>query len=197
MYVFCFQNFYAERFGTENIVIIKDSNAVDMSTLDPEKAYIQITYVEPYFEAYELRHRVTYFDRNFNMSKCNTGCETWSLTLREECRLRVFENGVLRGICGAKRDGVTGEWRKLHNEDLNDLYCSPTVVWVIKSRRCSSHGGGRGVYRVLVGKPDGKRPLEDPGLDGKIILRWIFRKWDVGVWTGLCLLRIETGGGHL
>ena len=67
----CFQNFYAERFGTENVVIIKDSNAVDMSSLDPEKAYIQITYVEPYFEAYELRHRVTYFDRNFNMSKYN------------------------------------------------------------------------------------------------------------------------------
>ncbi|PSN35267.1 Dedicator of cytokinesis protein 7 [Blattella germanica] len=63
------ENFYAERFGTENIVIIKDSNAVDLSTLDPEKAYIQITYVEPYFEAYELRHRVTYFDRNFNMKR--------------------------------------------------------------------------------------------------------------------------------
>lgn len=63
------ENFYAERFEQENIVIIKDSNAVDMSTLDPEKAYIQITYVEPYFEAYELRHRVTYFDRNFNMKR--------------------------------------------------------------------------------------------------------------------------------
>lgn len=67
----CFQNFYAERFSAENVVIIKDSNAVDMSNLDPEKAYIQITYVEPYFEAYELRHRVTYFDRNFNMSEYN------------------------------------------------------------------------------------------------------------------------------
>jgi hypothetical protein len=55
--------------------------------------------------------------------------------LREERRLRVFENWVLRGIFGGKMDEVTGEWRKLHNEDLHDLYCSPTIVWVIKSRR--------------------------------------------------------------
>jgi hypothetical protein len=58
-------------------------------------------------------------------------------------------------------------------------------------------GEGRGVYRALVGKPEGKRQLGDPGLDGRIILRWIFRKWYVGVWTGLGWLRIETGGGHL
>ena len=63
------------------------------------------------------------------------GCETWSLTLREEHRLRVFENRVLRGIFGPKRDEVTGEWRKLHNEELNDLYCSLNIVRVIKSRR--------------------------------------------------------------
>ncbi|XP_021924154.1 dedicator of cytokinesis protein 6 isoform X3 [Zootermopsis nevadensis] len=63
------ENFYAERFETENIIVIKDSNAVDISSLDPEKAYIQITYVEPYFEAYEVRHRVTHFDRNFNMKR--------------------------------------------------------------------------------------------------------------------------------
>jgi len=56
------------------------------------------------------------------------GCETWSLTLREECRLRVFENRVLRGIFEPKRDEVTGEGRKLHNEELNDLYCSPNIV---------------------------------------------------------------------
>lgn len=62
------QNFYGDRFGVENIHIIKDSNTVDVSTLDPEKAYIQITYVEPYFEVYELRHRETYFERNFNIS---------------------------------------------------------------------------------------------------------------------------------
>jgi len=63
------------------------------------------------------------------------GCETWSLTLREERRLSVFENRVLRGIFGAKRYEVTGEWRKLHNEELNDLYCSPNIVRVIKWRR--------------------------------------------------------------
>ena len=63
------------------------------------------------------------------------GCETWSLTLREGHRLRVFENRVLRRIFVPKRDGVTGEWRKLHNEELNDLYCSPNTVRVTKSRR--------------------------------------------------------------
>jgi hypothetical protein len=68
------------------------------------------------------------------------GCETWSLTLREERRLKVFENRVLRGIFGAKRDEVTGEWRKLHNEELYDLYCSPTILQVIKSR--IMRGGG-------------------------------------------------------
>ena len=63
------------------------------------------------------------------------GCETWSLTLREERKLRVFENIVLRRIFGPRRDEVTGEWRRLHNEELNDLYSSPNIVWVIKSRR--------------------------------------------------------------
>jgi hypothetical protein len=87
--------------------------------------------------------------------------------LREERRLRVFENRVLRRICGPKRDEVTGEWRKFH-EELHDLYCSSTIVRVIKSRRMrwAGHvvrmGEGRSVYRVLVRKPEGKRPLGRP-----------------------------------
>jgi len=82
--------------------------------------------------------------------------------------LRVFQNRVLRKIFEPKRDEVTGEWRKSHNEELNDLYCSPNIVQVIKSRRMRwvGHvvcmGEGRGMYRVLVGKPEGKRPLGRP-----------------------------------
>ena len=63
------------------------------------------------------------------------GSETWSLTLREESRLKLFENRVLRRIFGPKRDEITGEWRRLHNEEFNDLYCSPNIIRVIKSRR--------------------------------------------------------------
>jgi len=96
------------------------------------------------------------------------GCETWSFTLREERRLRVFENRVLRRIFGPNRDEVTGEWRKLHNEELNDRYCSPNNIRVTKSRRMrwAGHVAGmgkrRGVYRVLVGRSEGKRPLGRP-----------------------------------
>ena len=96
------------------------------------------------------------------------GCETWSLTLREERKLRVFENMVLRRMFGTRRDEVTGEWRRLHNEELNDLYSSLKIVRVIKLRRMrwAGHvarmGEERGVYRVLVGKPEGKRQLGRP-----------------------------------
>ena len=96
------------------------------------------------------------------------GCETWSLTLREKCSLRVFENKVLRRLFGPKRDEVIREWRKLHNKELNYLYCSSNTFRVIKSRRMrlAEHvarmGERRGVYRVLVGKPEGKRPLGRP-----------------------------------
>jgi hypothetical protein len=94
-------------------------------------------------------------------------CETWSLTLGKEHRLRVFENRVLRKIFGPKRE-EDGSWRKLHNDELHSLYSLPNIVRVIKSRRMwwAEHvarmGKGRGVYRVLVGRPEGKRPLGRP-----------------------------------
>jgi hypothetical protein len=88
--------------------------------------------------------------------------------LREEHRLRMFENRVLRRVFGPKRDEVTGDWRKLHKEELNDLYSLPNIVRVVKSRRMrwAGHvarmGEDRGVHRVLVGKPESKRPLGRP-----------------------------------
>ena len=116
----------------------------------------------------------------------------------------MFENRVLRRIYGPKRDEVTGEWRKLHNEELSDPCSSLNIFWVIKSRRMrwprhvARVGEGRDIYRVMVGKPEGKKPLgRDPGVDGKIILRLIFRKWSVGVWIESSWLRIGTVGGHL
>jgi hypothetical protein len=93
------------------------------------------------------------------------GCETWSLTLREEYRLGVFENRVLKMIFGLKRDGVTGEWRKLHNEELHDLYSSPNIR-IIKARRMrwAGHvarmGEKRNACRLLVGNPEGRRPSD-------------------------------------
>ena len=101
--------------------------------------------------------------------------------MREERRLRVFENRVLRRIFGPRWDEVTGQWRKLHNEELNDLYCSPNIVRVIKSGRMrwvghlKCNGGSRGGYRVL-GVMMIRSHLEEPGVDGRIILRWIFMK---------------------
>jgi hypothetical protein len=95
-------------------------------------------------------------------------CKTWSRTLREVHRLRVFENRVLRRIFGPKRDEVTGAWRKLHNEELHDLYSSPRIIRIIKSRRMrwAGHvariGEKRNAYRLLVENPDGKRPLRRP-----------------------------------
>jgi len=99
--------------------------------------------------------------------------------LREKSGLRMFENRVLRRIFGPKRDEVTGEWRKLHNEELNDLYCSPNIFRVIKSRqiRWAGYVARREVYTGFwCGNLRERDHLGDPGIDEKIILRWIFRK---------------------
>jgi hypothetical protein len=115
----------------------------------------------------------------------------------------VVSSLVLRRIFGPKRDEVTGERRKLHNEELHDLYSSPTLLRVIKSRRMRWEGH---VARMRRGEActgfwwknmEERDHWGDPGEDGRIILRRIFRKRNMGVWTGLSWLRVETGGGHL
>jgi hypothetical protein len=121
------------------------------------------------------------------------GCETWSLTLREQHRQRVFENRVLRRMCGPKRAEVTGEWRKLHNGELHNLYTSPDIIRQIKSRRMrwAGHvahmGEGRKVYSVLVGKPEDKRPLERPRCRWQDGIRMDIREidWDGVEWIHL------------
>jgi hypothetical protein len=116
-----------------------------------------------------------------------------SLKLREERGLKEFENRALQRIFGPKRDEVTGEWRKLHNEELNDLYSLPKVVRVVKSRRMrwAGHvariGEDRGVHRVLVGKLEGKRSLGSPRRRWKYNNKIDFQEvgWGHGDWMDL------------
>jgi hypothetical protein len=128
------------------------------------------------------------------------GCVTWSLTLREEHRLSVFENRVLRRIFGPKRDEVTGEGRQLHNEELRDLYSSPSIIRIIKSRRARWAGhvarmGRRGTLIDYWWEIQRERDrYEDQDVGGWIILGWILEVWDGVMWTGLVWLRIGTGG---
>jgi hypothetical protein len=127
------------------------------------------------------------------------GCETWSLTLREEHRLRVFEKGVLR-IFGPKRE-EDGSWRKLHNDELHNLYSSLNIVKVIKSwrMRWAGHvarmGEGKGVYRVLVGRPEGKRPLGRPRRRWKDNIKMDLRERGINVanWIRLAQDRVQWG----
>jgi hypothetical protein len=110
---------------------------------------------------------------------------------------RVLENRVLRRIFGPKRDEVTGKWRKLHNE-LHNLYSSSDITrrmrWVEHVARM---GEERKVYKVLVGKPEGKRPLGRSSIGGKMGSEWILGRLACGVWIGFDCLRIGTGGGLL
>jgi len=115
------------------------------------------------------------------------GCETRSLTLSEERKLKVFENTVLRRIFGPRRDEVTGECRRLHNEELNDLYSSPSIVRVIKSRRMrwAGHVAHMGEEGGCIGCWWGNRREGDHwgdlGIGGWITLGWISRRWDGGI----------------
>ena len=119
--------------------------------------------------------------------------ETWSLTLREEHRLRVFEIKVLRKIFGAKKDKITGEWRKLHNAELHALYSLPNIIRRLKSRqlRWAGHVArteqSRNAYRVLMGKSEGKRPLGRPRRRWEDNIRMDLREVDrdQGEWIDL------------
>jgi hypothetical protein len=128
------------------------------------------------------------------------GRETWSVTLSEEHRLRVFEDRVLRRIFGPKRDEVTGEWRKLHKGELHNLYTIPDIIRQFKSRimRWARHvtrmGEGRKLHRVLVAKPEGKNFLGRPRHHGRLGLEWTLGTLSGGTWSGFTLLRIGAGG---
>jgi len=115
------------------------------------------------------------------------GCETWSLTLREERRQSVFGNRVFWRIFGPRRVEVTGVWRKLHNEELNELYSSPNIFPVIKSRRMrwavhvARRGRGGAYTGCWWGSLRERDHLGGTGVVGRIILKWIITKWVVGV----------------
>jgi hypothetical protein len=123
-----------------------------------------------------------------------------ALTLREEHGLIVFENRELRRIFGPKRYEVTGEWRRLHNKELNEMYSSPNIIQVIKSRRMrwvghvACMGDRRGAYMGLVWRLQGKRPLEKPRHRWEDNIKMDIQEVGWGVWTGVIWLRIGTVG---
>jgi hypothetical protein len=115
----------------------------------------------------------------------------------------MLENRVLRRIFGPKRDEATRQWRRLHNEELNDLYLSPNIIRVMKSRRMRWAGHvarmaeKRDAYRILVGKPEGRRPLGRPRRRWEDNIKMNLQDMGLGAWTGLTWLRIGAGGGLL
>ena len=117
-----------------------------------------------------------------------------TLTMRDKHRWRVFEKRVLRKIFGPERDEVTGEWIKLHNEELNYLYCSPSVIWasisgkILWAWHVEYSGERRDPYRILVRKPERTRSFGKLRYRWEIISKWIFKKWD-GAWTELISFR--------
>ena len=121
--------------------------------------------------------------QNYNFACCLCWCETRSFTLQQECRLRVLENRVLWKISGPMRDKVTGDWRRLHKEEVYDLQSSPNIIQVIKSRRMRWAGHvvpmitRWGIFRVFVGKPEGKIPFGRPSIDENIVLGWEGVDW--------------------
>ena len=149
------------------------------------------------------RDTSSFDDKDLNTPVVLYGYETWSLTLREKRRLRVFENRVLRRIFGPRRDEVTGEWRILHTGDLNDLYCSPNIVRVIKLRimKWAGHvacmGERRVVYRFLVGKYGGKRPPGRPRLRWEDNIKVDLQKVAYEGMDWIDWLRVGTSGGEL
>ena len=117
----------------------------------------------------EFSRRKTKIKRTINLPVVFYACKTWSLILREEHKLRVFENRVLGKTFGRKRDQVTGEWRRLHNEELNDMYSSLYIIQVIQLRRMRWtalwylwEGDSKGAYKNLLGRPEGMGPLGRP-----------------------------------
>jgi hypothetical protein len=126
------------------------------------------------------------------------GCETWSLTLEKEHRLKVFENRVLRRISGPKKDEVIGGWRKLHNEKLQNLCSSPSIIRVIKPRRMRWAGyvahmrARRNACSIMVGNPERKRPVERPGCRWKDNIKMVLGEiaWGGMDWIDLAQGRV-------
>ena len=149
------------------------------------------------------KNKIIKIYRNIILTVVLYGCETWSLILREERRLRVFENRVLRRLFGPTRDEITGQLRKLHTDELNALHSSTNIICGIKSRRMrgarhvARMGDRRGAYRVSTGKREGEGTLGRSRRRSEDNIKLDLQEVGRGAWTGLIWLRIRIGGGLL